>query len=194
MKVCTRDLTDLLDRVARAAEGRERVQIREILKELGDGAIKPMLLVVCVILISPVSGIPGVPTISALLVISLTVQAMLGRKQPWLPQFLLNRSLPGEKLLRALTWLRHPCAFVDRNTKPRLGFLTHGIMRLVALSACTIIPLGWPVLELVPFTATTGGLTVGLIIFGLFVRDGLFILCGYGMIALTLGAALMFLF
>jgi len=194
MKPCTRDLTDLLDRVARAAEGRERVQISDILKELGDGSITPMLLVVCVFLISPVSGIPGVPTLSALLVISLSVQALLGRHQPWLPDFLLRRALPCEKLLRALVWLRRPCAFVDRNTRPRLAFLTHGIMRLVALTACSIIPLGWPVLELVPFSATAGGLTVGLLVFGLFVRDGLFVLCGYGMITLTLGGALKFLF
>jgi hypothetical protein len=194
MKACTRDLTDLLDRVARAAQGRERVEIREILRELGDGSITPMLLVICVILISPISGIPGVPTLSALLVISLSVQALLGRELPWLPGFLLNRTLPAAKLTRALDWLRRPCAFVDRNTRPRLAFLTYGIMRMVTLLVCVIIPLGWPVLELVPFSATMGGLTVGLLVFGLFVRDGMFVLLGYGMIALTLGGALKLLF
>jgi hypothetical protein len=193
MQGSTRDLTDLLDRVALAAHDRDRVPLRDIMHRLGDASITPAILVVSVLLISPLSGVPGIPTISAFLVITLSVQALLGRDQAWLPDFLLRRTLPAHKLTRALGWLRRPCAFVDRNTRPRLMILTRGVMRRVTLLACTVIPLGWPVLELVPFVATTGGLTVGLLVFGLFTRDGLFVLGGYGMIALTLGTAVFFL-
>lgn len=188
-----RDLTDLLDRVAKAAGKAERVSIRDVLAELGDRSITPVILVIAVILISPISGIPGAPTISGCLIVILAVQALIERRHLWLPDILLRRKVSGERLVRMVAWLRRPCRFVDRHTRPRLTVLTRGVARQITLVACVVIPLGWPLLEVLPFVTSTGALTVALLVFGLFTRDGLYVLGGYGMIVLTLGGTLLFL-
>jgi hypothetical protein len=59
----------------------------------------------------------------------------------------------------------------------------------LTLLMCTILPIGWPFLEFVPFASSTGGATVALFAFGLFTRDGLYVLLGY---LAMLGVALAF--
>ena len=188
-----RDLNDLLDRVATAAQGTDRVSIRDVLNELGDRSITPVILVVAVILISPISGIPGVPSISAGLIIILAVQALAGRRHLWLPDVLLRREVSGKRLSSMVDWLRGPSRLVDRHTRPRLKVFTKGGMRFITLAACAIIPIGWPFLEVLPLVSSTGALTIALLVFGLFTRDGLYVLAGYGMITLTRGVASYFL-
>lgn len=187
------DLTDLLNSLAKAAGQAEQVTLRDVFKELGDRSITPVILVISIVLISPISGIPGVPTISAGLIVLLAVQVLLGQRHLWLPDFLLRRKISGQRLAGVVTWLRGPCRFVDRHTHPRLTFFTQGALRIVTLAACVLIPLGWPLLEILPLVTSIGALTVALLVFGLFSRDGLYVLAGYGVIALTLGAALFFL-
>lgn len=184
-----RDLTDLLDRVAAAAARAERVSVGDLFAELGDRSVIPLILVISVILISPISGVPGVPTISACLIVLLSLQALGGRRRIWLPDFLLRRTLSGRRLRMVVDWLRKPCGFVDRQTRPRLPFMTTGVMRFVTLSACVFIPLGWPPLEVLPLTSSVGALTVAMLVYGLFTRDGLYVLAGYGLIALTVAGA-----
>jgi len=41
------------------------------------------------------------------------------------------------------------------------------------------MPIGWPLLEFFPFASSFGGGTVALFVFGLFMRDGLYVLLGY---------------
>ena len=63
-------------------------------------------------------------------------------------------------------------------------------MRVVTLALCVLIPLGWPFLEILPLVSSFGAGTVALLAFGLFTRDGVYVLLGYLMIALTSGSAL----
>lgn len=123
----------------------------------------------------------------------LAVQALWGRRHLWLPDFLLRRKISGQRLAGVVAWLRAPCQFVDRHTHPRLTLLTRGALRTLSLAACVVIPLGWPLLEVLPFVTSLGALTVALLAFGLFTHDGLYVLAGYGVIALTLGGTLFFL-
>ena len=180
-------LAYLLDSMERAAEN-EMVSVNDLLHEIGDRAITPLILIVALLLVSPLSGIPGVSTIAALTIILLAVQAVTGRRRLWLPQFLLQREVPGHRLAGCVNYLRKPCAFVDGRCKPRLQFLTTGAMRFFTLLTVTIIPFGWPFMEVLPMMSSVGALTVALLVFGLFTRDGLFVLLGYLCIALTLGA------
>ncbi|MGJ8543822.1 MAG: exopolysaccharide biosynthesis protein [Sulfitobacter sp.] len=182
-----RTLTGLLDRLEHAGKG-DCVSFDDVLDEFGDRAITPFILLISLVMISPISGIPGAPTISAMIIVLLAVQALSGRRRLWLPPFLLHREIAADRLTKALGWMRKPSAFVDRHTHPRLKFLSTGPLRAVALLACALIPLGWPFLEVLPFVSTFGALTVGLLVFGLFTRDGLYVLAGYALIAATLTA------
>ncbi|MFD2738305.1 exopolysaccharide biosynthesis protein [Sulfitobacter aestuarii] len=180
-----RSLTDLLERLEHAAE-HDTVSMSDILDEFGDRAITPFILLIALLLISPISGIPGVPTLSAVALVILAVQALRGQRRLWLPDFLLRREVAGPRLRKSAHWLRRPAAFVDRHTRPRLRMLATGMMRFLTLLAIMIIPLAWPALELLPMVTSVGALTVFLLAFGLFTRDGLYVLLGYICILITL--------
>lgn len=173
-----RPLTGLLDAVRRAAR-REKVSLREVFAELGDRTFTPVILIICVLLVSPLSGIPGVPTLAAVLIVMLSVQALAGRRKIWLPPVLLNAKLGAGVVKRSVDWLRRPALWLDRNSTPRLRYLTEGPMRLLVLAQCAVIPLAWPALEFVPGATSFGAATLALFAFGLLARDGLFILVGY---------------
>lgn len=184
-----RTLAHLLDGLDHAASGKV-VSIRDVLNEFGDRAITPFILLVALVLITPLSGIPGAPSIGALIIIILSVQALSGRRELWLPAFLLRREIVSHRLKKAVAWMRKPCAFLDRHSRARFQFLTVGPLRWITLLVCVVVPMGWPFLEVLPFVSSIGATTVGLFAFGLFTRDGLYVLFGYCMVAVTLGGGL----
>lgn len=182
-------LTALLDGVDHAALG-DTVSISDILDEFGNRAVTPFILLIAVLLVSPLSGIPGVPTVSAVVMITLSLQALFGRRHLWLPQRLLRLTLPAGHVRRAVGWLRRPCAFVDRHSRARLRILTKGPMRWVTLLVCVLIPMSWPMLELLPFFTSFGAATIALLAFGLFTRDGIYVLAGYVLVGGSLTTAI----
>lgn len=185
-------LTHLLDGVEHAARNKT-VSIADLLDEFGDRAITPFILIVCLLLISPVSGIPGVPTVGAVVIVILAAQALAGREQLWLPRKILNAKLSAKKVRKGVDWMRKPCAWVDRHSHPRLRLLTKGPLRWLALVMCLVIPLTWPLLELLPFFTSIGAGMVSLLSLGLITRDGLYVLAGYVFIGLSGTGALAFL-
>lgn len=180
-------LTHLLDAVDRAAED-DTVEVRDVLSEIGDRTITPVILVIALLLVSPLSGVPGIPTICAVMIIMLSLQALAGRSL-WLPRWMMRAEIKGDHLQKAVGWLRRPADWIDRNSSPRLQYLTRGPMRMLILAQCAVIPVGWPALELLPGVTSLAAATVGLFAFGLFARDGFFVIAGYvGMVAVPLGA------
>jgi hypothetical protein len=171
-------LSKLLDGLEHAAT-RDIVSVRDVLDEFGNRSILPFVLIASLLLVSPLSGIFGISSFIAMVVIVLTIQELIGRERLWLPAFLLNRGVKSSRLLTCVRWLRKPCAFFDRHTSARLTFLTKGPLRLFTLATCVIMPIGWPLLEFLPFASSFGGGTVALFVFGLFMRDGLYVLLGY---------------
>ncbi|WP_299367053.1 exopolysaccharide biosynthesis protein [uncultured Tateyamaria sp.] len=182
-------LTHLLDILEEAAQG-DRVTVQDILHEIGDRSIMPIVLAIALLMVSPLSGIPGLPTLSALLIVMVMVQALFGRRHLWLPGLVRNRAVPVRRLRRAVAALRRPARWIDRHSHPRLRMLTGGPLRLGTLLLCLLIPMTWPLLELLPFVTSFGAGAVSLMAFGLFTRDGLYVLLGYGVVgglaALTL--------
>ena len=184
-----RTLVHLLDGLDHAATG-EVVSVRDVLAEFGDRAITPFILLVALILVTPLSGIPGAPTIGAMIIVILSVQALLGRRKLWLPEFLMRREIASHRLRKAVTWMRKPCGFLDRHSHARFQFLTVGPMRWVTLLVCVVVPMGWPLLEVLPFVTSVGAVTVSLFAFGLFTRDGLYVFFGYILVGATVGGGL----
>ncbi|OAN67851.1 exopolysaccharide synthesis protein [Sulfitobacter sp. EhC04] len=184
-------LSRLLDGMDHAAR-RDTVSVQDVLTEFGDRTITPFILLIAVLLVSPISGIPGMPTIAASIIVIMSVQALSGRRRLWLPGFLLRRTIASDRLRKAVSWMRKPCAFLDRHSQQRLVFLTRGPMRWITLAACAVIPLGWPPLEVLPMVSSIGGGTVALLAYGLYTKDGVYVLLGYIMIALSAGAILSF--
>lgn len=178
-------LTKLLDRIDKEEDESGTVSFRQLMERTGQNAITPLILLVAVLMVSPLSGVPGTPTVAALIIVTMTVQALSGRKRLWLPDFLMRRRIRSRYLHRAVAWLRRPCAFLDRHSQERLAFLAVGPMRWVTLGLCALIPLTWPLLEILPMVTSFGATVLSLLVFGLFTKDGVYVLLGYGLVALS---------
>lgn len=182
-------LTEMLDGLEQAGQGR-KVSFRDLLRQFGDRAITPFILLIALLMVSPLSGIPGTPTLAAMIIVTMAVQALSGRKRIWLPEFLLRQRLRSERLHQAVRWMRKPCAFLDRHSQARLQFLTKGVMRWITLAVCAAIPLAWPLLEILPMVTSVGAATVALLVFGLLTHDGVYVLLGYCAVVLSVFAGL----
>ena len=171
-------LTRLLDRLEQAGEG-DAVTVQDVLDATGDRSIMPVVLAIALILVSPLSGIPGLPTLSAIVILLVMGQAVFRREHLWLPAVLRNRQINRDRYGRAIRWMRKPAAWIDRHSHPRLRILTVGPLRWLTLLVCMCVPMAWPFLELLPFVTSFGAGALALMTFGLFTRDGLYVLWGY---------------
>ena len=165
-------LQQLLDRLDTAATG-ERVDVERMMQAVGRSSFGALLLLGGLVTLSPLDIIPGIPTLIALAVLIVCVQLLLGRRQFWLPAWVLRRSIAGERFRRALRWLQKPARFGDRLVRPRLTALTTDAAIKVIALGCIVVALAMPVMEVVPFSANLAG--IALTAFGLAViaHDGL---------------------
>ncbi len=163
----------------RPEDGDTRVSVSDVLARIGGRSFPAVILVPAIVLVSPVSGIPGSPTLGAMIVLLIVAQVLIGRKHLWLPKILRNRSVEAGKMVRAITWLTRPAAWMDRHSHGRLRILTTGPTRLIAYLATAVMAASWPLLELLPFVTSFSAGAVSMIMFGLMTRDGAYTLAGY---------------
>lgn len=177
----TSALTHLLDQLEAAGEG-DTVSVQDILDATGDRSITPIVLAISLVLVSPLSGIPGLPTLSAIVILLIMGQALFRRKHLWLPPMLRNRRLGRDRYTKAIHWMRTPAAWIDMHSHPRLRILTVGPLRWLTLLVCMCVPMVWPFLELLPFVTSFGAGALALMTFGLFTRDGVYVVMGYAVV------------
>lgn len=174
-------MSAVISAIRKAAAG-ETISVRDIMHEIGDRSFATALLVPALILVSPISGIPGTPTIGALIVILIVAQWIAGRDHLWLPEFLMGRKVNSARMRRAIAWFDRPAAFIDRHSYSRLTVLTSGPLSVLPLLTILAIAATWPLLELLPFVTTIGAFAVSLFAVGLMIRDGIYVLAGYGFV------------
>lgn len=166
-------ISDRLDQLAEKAVG-DSVSLEWIMGQLHERAFGLFLLVLALPCCIPF--LYGVPQIVALPLMFVSVQILLGRETPWLPERLATRTVSTEGLqnlaLRAGPWLRRIEAF----SRPRKAQLTRAPLdrivglALVLFSASILVPL--------PGTNTVPGFAVVLISMGLLQRDGILVIIG----------------
>ena len=171
-------LHQLLDRLDQAATG-ERIDVECMMQAVGRSSLGALLLLGGLVTLSPLDIIPGIPTLIALAVLIVCVQLLAGRRQFWLPAWVLRRSIASQRFRRALTWLQKPARFGDRLVRPRLPALTTDAAIKVIALGCIVVALAMPVMEVVPFSANLAG--IALTAFGLAViaHDGLLALVAF---------------
>jgi hypothetical protein len=96
----------------------------------------------------------------------------LNRKELWLPNFLLKRSIQSSSLQKSLDKLYTPAKFIDRYLKTRLTFLTHGIMIYIIALICLGIAVVMPLMEFIPFSANLAGIALTAFGLSLIAHDG----------------------
>lgn len=166
-------LEKLLDDLAGAGDGAsEKISVGTLLDVVGRRAFGPVILVPGLIALSPLSGIPGLPSVVGLTVMLLVGQLLLGRRQFWLPRWMLARKLPRARLGSALKAAKPAARAVDRITRPRLVFLTQGAGFHIVALICFVVAMTMPPMELVPFANSAAGATLTIFALSLVTHDG----------------------
>jgi hypothetical protein len=164
---------------AHAAVRDPAVTLRELLALLGEQG----LLVFCGVLAAPFLlpiTVPGMSTVLGLPMLLIGAAVMVSRV-PWIPERLLDRSLPSETVRGVLQKVRGWSERFEHLVRPRLLALTGGpIVNAVngALVVLAVALLMAP-LPLVPFVNSLPALAVVLLCFGMAERDGVVISLGY---------------
>lgn len=164
---------------AHAAVRDPSVTLRDLLALLGEQG----LLVFCGVLAAPFLlplTIPGMSTVLGLPMLLIGFAVMVSRV-PWLPERLLNRSLPAATVRRVLEKVRGWSERFEHLVRPRLLGLTGGRAINVLNGALVIaaVVLMMAPLPLVPFVNSLPALAVILLCFGMAERDGVVIALGY---------------
>lgn len=183
-----KSLMDLL-RAMRPDPGASTITIRTILTRIGTRSFAPAVLIPALILVSPLSAIPGMPTMGALLILTIAVQALMARNHLWLPDFLMRRSLSSKRMLQAIGFLERPAHWVDQHSKRRLRLLTAVPLSAIAWLAVVVLVVPMPFLEILPMATSVGATFVALIAIGLMTRDGFYLVLGYAGLGALVSAA-----
>lgn len=178
------DLRSLLQALIEQTTG-ETVTVGELLKVVGRRAHGPVLLLLGVIAVSPLTVIPGATWLVALLTVLFTLQVVIGLRHPWLPSRLLQTTFERRLLVGAVKESEKYAAILDALVKPRLAILTEPpFLQVVALACLGAALITFP-LGLVPFAPILPGLTILLFGLALTARDGAVLLLA----AMTLAGA-----
>jgi hypothetical protein len=152
---------------------RERVSIGDLLLALGDRALGALLFTFAFPNILPVP--PGTSAVLGAPLIFLAAQLTLGRK-PWLPAIMTRRSMSREDfhalVLRIGPWLER----AERLLRPRASALAlppmEYVVGLVCLLLAAVLVLPIPLGNMLP------ALAISLMALGVLERDGLWVLAG----------------
>lgn len=158
---------------------KETVSVRELLEMVGEQG----LLIFCMILTVPFLvpfTIPGVSTVFGALIMLISIGIILNRV-PWLPGFLMKRSIKTEGLIRVFEGSAKIFGRVERIVRPRWSAFSankavnrfNGIMLFIA-GFLLILPLTW-----LPGSNLFPGYAILFLAAGILQRDGLLIVLGY---------------
>lgn len=174
-------LSEVIDRLEQSAHD-EATSIGDILEALGRRSFPAAMLIPALLAVSPLSGIPGVTVSVGLIVAATAAQMLWGRDLLWLPEKLTRRTIPTERLCKAISWLRPPLKFIERFLKPRLTFLFRRPFRWITLALVFLIGVMMPVLELIPTTGSVAATVISIFAIGLLTRDGALVILGYTLV------------
>lgn len=168
-----RNLSELLARLHQSVENRNQVSVGLVVDTVGRRSFGPLLLIVGLIILSPLSGIPGAPTALSVLLLIVALQLLMGRRDFYIPKWLRRRSVRQAAVTRALRWSEKPAVAVDKVLRPRWTQLTDRTGGVVIALCCLVMSISTPLMELVPFSASAAGLVLTLFGLSLVFRDGL---------------------
>ncbi len=164
-------LTDILVKLADEPDGGQ-LSLVSVVDTMQGRGFGPLLLAPTLMVLLPTGAIPGVPTLSALLIMLVAGQLVLGMRTPWVPRRLRRVSFEREKFQAAVARARPWTERIDRLLKPRLHFLTVWPFNRIGALVCLLLAAAMVPLELVPFAAAVPALIIALYALALAAHDG----------------------
>lgn len=171
------NLTGVLDQLDDKADGK-KLTVDDMMHAFGGRGFGPLILAAALIEILPTGAIPGVPTLVAIAVVLFSIQLVLGRSCPWLPEKLRRKGFDREKFAKARSKVKPVTERIDRVLKPRLHPLISPFAARIVGGVCILMAITMPPLEIVPFMSSVPAAAIALLAVGLTARDGLVVLLG----------------
>ncbi|MEO6848059.1 MAG: exopolysaccharide biosynthesis protein [Chthoniobacterales bacterium] len=174
-------LSEELENLLRSAKGGP-LSLNEIILILHGRGLPLIICILCMPFLFPIA-IPGLSIPIGIAMALCGFRIALG-KAAWLPDFLLRKKISYSTLEKLV---RNGCKIyrkIEGMIHPRMFFLQRwpGMVNLIGLTiAFAAILLSLPIPPPFPFTNTIPALAIILLSLGLQERDGVLILCGYGL-------------
>ncbi len=181
----TKSISALLQKVIDESDG-DKIEVREVIDTLGARGFGPLLLFPAVITLLPTGALPLVQAICGFLIICLSLQIALGRKNPWLPERLKDAGLSREKFETAFEKKKKLIGKIDGLLAKRLKSLTRETNQRVTGAVISLLALGMIVIGFIPFAPDLFVLPILFFALGYMTQDGLFVLLGYAGVGLVL--------
>lgn len=190
-------IADIIETVQEIQDEEDITSIGSMVGRLGYASFTPVLLFISLVIVTPLSGVPGLSSLCGGMIMLISAQLLLGRKELWLPEFVTRRRIDAGRLANAFKRLETPLDWMQAITTRRLAFLTtpplsHGLYLI-----CMLCGVAMPFLELVPMTSTLLAAVVVLLSVALISKDGVFALLGLTVLAtvttliITLGQSIL---
>ena len=128
---------------------------------------------------------PGSSSILGLPILLFAPQVLLGFRRPWLPKFFYEREVKPTDLAKLFGAIIPRLEAVEKVSKPRLTFIFGPIGDRIIGAVCLL--LGIVLIFPIPLGNLAPAICIGALGLGLFQRDGLIALAGYGVFAVSLG-------
>ncbi|MDX2225543.1 MAG: exopolysaccharide biosynthesis protein [Verrucomicrobiae bacterium] len=158
---------------------KDSLSLGELLQAMHGRGFLALMVIICLPFLQPV----GVPALSMFFgaIIAITGAKLAVGQKPWLPETILNRSIPANIARHLLRTGVALFSKVEKLLKPRLPFVSHSIFGRIN-GACLLINGILLMLPLPPFPPLTNMLpawAVVLLALGMMEKDGYFIISGY---------------
>lgn len=172
------DIFDEIEHNTLKNDSDDGVRLGALLNAVGRRSYGPLLLVIGLFAVSPITVIPGMTWLAAFLTGIVAGQMALGLPRPWLPKRALETKIPRKLLNVGLHRGRPWAERIDKVLKPRLEFLAAppfvNLIALICIAAALVtIPL-----SLIPIAPILPSIAILLFGLGMTAKDGLLLLLG----------------
>lgn len=170
-----RPIETVIDEAIELSNGGE-VRFGDLLEAWGDRSYGPLFIVLGFFAGTPLAIIPPMAGIAGVIIALLAIQMAFGRRHPWLPRWVLNRSVKRKALVKARDKSEKTVTFLDNLVSERLTWASGSVAR--KLAAVVVVALGLSMIpfEAIPFAGVAPAF--GVVLFGVAItaRDGLVML------------------
>jgi hypothetical protein len=166
--------SEIVARFARENAGRD-VTVGEIVHALQDRSFGVLMIMFAL----PNAVIPGISWILGAPIILFGIQLALGRKQAWLPGFMLRRTLSANMLAAIAQRVEKFLLGIEKWAKPRWLFLiSNGAQRLIGIYLAL---LALVLMVPIPFGNAGPAFAISFLSVGIIEKDGAAVAIGIGL-------------
>lgn len=180
-----RKVSQIIGDLARSHKA--HVKLADLLAVLDERAFGVLMLILSLPNAVGLGAIPGLSTVFGVPQIFVALQMVVGAHRPWLPDFVLQRSIPMKDFRTMVDKAQPHLLRFERVLRPRLAVMSADLVErllglvLLLLSILVALPI--------PFANQPPAVAQGLIALGLIERDGVVILFGLVVAAIATAIA-----